>query len=174
MGKIPVHYPKKYETYVTMKGGERLFLRPVLPTDTELVKDFYDRLSERTKYLRFFIPKKEARIDRIKRFTIVDYKRSMVIVALFGSELVGAARYDWDDNEKCLELAETVRDDWQGRGLGTILFKYIVQIAKENGYQEMTALILDENKNAFNILKKSVGDLRIQYEGNLIRVTFAI
>jgi GNAT superfamily N-acetyltransferase len=169
-----VEYPKKYETHVTMKGGERLFLRPVVPGDTELVKDFYDRLSERTKYLRFFIPKKEARSDRIQRFVTVDYERSMVIVALFGNELVGAARYDWDDEEKCLELAETVRDDWQGRGLGTILFKYIIRIAKESGYTEMTALILDENKNAFNILKKTVGGLKTQYEGNLIRVTFAI
>ncbi len=169
-----MEYPEKYETDITMKGGERLFLRPVLPTDIEKVKDFYDRLSERTKYLRFFIPKKEARADRVKKFTLVDYKKSMVIVALFNDELVGAARYDWDSEEECLELAETVRDDWQGKGLGTILFRYIIKIAKEEGYTEMTALILDENKNAFNILKKTVGELKIKYEGNLIRVTFEL
>jgi RimJ/RimL family protein N-acetyltransferase len=169
-----MEYPKKYETYITMKGGERLFLRPVLPTDIDKVKDFYDRLSERTKYLRFFIPKKEARADRVKKFTTVDYKKSMVIIALFDDDLVGACRYDWDSEEKCLELAETVRDDWQGKGLGTTLFRYIIKIAKEEGYTEMTALILDENKNAFNILKKTVGELKIKYEGNLIRVTFQL
>ena len=65
--------------------------------------------------------------------------------------------------------------NWQGKGLGTDLFRYIVKIAKENGYAEMTALILDENKNAFNILKKTIpGDLKTSYEGNLIRVTFAL
>jgi L-amino acid N-acyltransferase YncA len=170
-----VEYPKKYETSLTMKDGSNLFLRPVLPSDTQLVTDFYNRLSERTKYLRFFIPKKEARTDRVQKFTTVDYEKSMVIVALLEGVMVGAARYDWDDNEKCLELAETVRDDWQGRGLGTSLFRYIMKIAKENGYTEMTALILDENKNAFNILKKTVtGELKISYEGNLIRVTFTL
>jgi L-amino acid N-acyltransferase YncA len=170
-----VEYPKKYETRLTMKDGSRLFLRPVLSTDIQLVTDFYNNLSERTKYLRFFIPKKEARADRVQKFTTVDYEKSMVIVALFDGVMVGAARYDWDDTEKCLELAETVRDDWQGKGLGTSLFRYIMKIAKENGYTEMTALVLDENKNAFNILKKTIaGDLKISYEGNLIRVTFAL
>jgi GNAT superfamily N-acetyltransferase len=168
-------YPKQYETRLTMKDGRELFLRPVLPTDTGLVKDFYDSLSERTKYLRFFIPKKEARSDRVQKFATVDYEKSMVIVALYRDAIVGAARYDWDDTERCLELAETVRDEWQGKGLGTDLFRYIVKIAKENGYAEMTALILDENKNAFNILKKTIpGDLKTSYEGNLIRVTFAL
>ncbi len=168
-------YPKKYETNLTTKDGRNLFLRPVLPTDAKLVTDFYNNLSERTKYLRFFIPKKEARTDRVQKFTTVDYEKSMVIVALLEGVMVGAARYDWDDNEKCLELAETVRDDWQGKGLGTSLFRYIIKIAKENGYTEMTALILDENKNAFNIIKKMIaGDLKISYEGNLIRVTFAL
>jgi len=169
-----VEYPKKYETYLTMKDGRRLFLRPVLTTDVDLVKEFYDGLSERTKYLRFFIPKKEARSDRVKKFTTVDYEKSMVIIALLEDKIVGAARYDWDDEEKCLELAETVRDDWQGKGLGTALFRYIIRIAKENGYTEMTALILDENKNAFKILTKTGSDLKIKYEGNLIRVTFAL
>jgi N-acetylglutamate synthase-like GNAT family acetyltransferase len=170
-----MEYPKKYETHLTMKDGTHLFLRPVLTTDAPLVKDFYDSLSERTKYLRFFIPKKEARTDRIQKFTTIDYEKSMVIVALCDDAIVGAARYDWDDTEKCLELAETVRDDWQGRGLGTSLFRYILKIAKESGYAEMTALILDENKNAFNILKKTIaGDQKISYEGNLIRVTFAL
>ncbi len=170
-----MEYPKKYETYLTMKDKRKLFLRPVLPTDIPLVKEFYDRLSERTKYLRFFIPKKEARLDRVQKFALVDYEKSMVIVALYEDAIVGAARYDWDDTEKCLELAETVRDDWQGFGLGTSLFRYIVKIAKENGYTEMTALILDENKNAFNILKKSTtGDLKVSYEGNLVRVTFPL
>jgi L-amino acid N-acyltransferase YncA len=170
-----VEYPRKYETYLTMKDGKELFLRPVLSTDAPLVKDFYDSLSERTKYLRFFIPKKEARTDRVQKFATVDYEKSMVIVALYEGAMVGAARYDWDDAEKCLELAETVRDEWQGKGLGTALFRYVVTIAKENGYTEMTALILDENKNAFNILKKTIpGDLKISYEGNLIRVTFAL
>jgi len=156
-----VEYPKEYETYLTMKDGRRLFLRPVLLADTGLIKDFYDSLSERTKYLRFFIPKKEARGDRVQKFATVDYEKSMVIVALHEDAIVGAARYDWDDTEQCLELAETVRDEWQGKGLGSALFRYVIKIAKENGYTEMTALILDENKNAFNIIRKEIsGDLK--------------
>jgi len=171
---IDMGYPQKYETHITLGSGEELFLRPVKTTDIELVIDFYRKLSPRTKYLRFFTPKKEARVDRVKRFTTVDYKKSMVIVAIYNSKIVGAARYDWDDEEKGLELAETVRDDWQGKGLGTILFKYIVSVAKDNGFKTMTALILDENKKALSILKKTVGDLRMKYESNFIRATFDI
>jgi GNAT superfamily N-acetyltransferase len=168
-----VEYPKQLEKYITTRDGQRVFLRPVLLADVDMVRDFYNSLSERTKYLRFFVPKKEARADRVQKFTTVDYEKSIVIIALFEDRIVGAARFDWDDDEKCLELAETVRDDWQQKGLGTVLFNYIIKIAKDKGHTEMTALILDENKAAFNILK-TVGDLKIQYEGNLIRVTFAL
>src|SRR4030042_5905892 len=101
-GRRNVQYPKKYETNLTMKDGKELFLRPVLPSDAGLVKDFYDSLSERTKYLRFFIPKKEARTDRVQKFATVDYDKSMVIVAIYQDAIVGAARYDWDDTDRCL------------------------------------------------------------------------
>jgi acetyltransferase len=167
-------YPEKYEARVKLKGGEEVLLRPIKTTDTKLAKDFYERLSARTKYLRFFTPKKEATEDRIKKFTTVDYKASIVVIAISGDEMVGAARYDWDKDEKYLEMAETVRDDWQGKGLGTVLFRHIMKIAKDNGYNSMTVLILGENKKALNILKKTVGELRMKGEGNFIRATFDI
>ena len=167
-------YPEKYEARVKLKDGDEVLLRPVKTTDVKLATDFYRKLSARTKYLRFFTPKKEATEDRIKNFTTVNYKTSMVILAISGDEMVGAARYDWDKNEKYLELAETVRDDWQGKGVGTVLFRHIIKIAKENGYNSLTVLILGENKNALTILKKTVGELKMKAEGNFIRATFDI
>jgi acetyltransferase len=139
-----------------------------------MAREFYQKLSARTKYLRFFTPKKEARDERLKEFTTVNYDTSMVLVAISGDEMVGAARYDWDTREKYLELAETVRDDWQGKGLGFALFQHIIKIAKEHGYKSITALILGENKKALTILQKTVGNLKMKYEGNCIRATFAL
>ncbi|MBN1880659.1 MAG: GNAT family N-acetyltransferase [Deltaproteobacteria bacterium] len=167
-------YPSQYEKEMTLKGGEIILFRPVRDGDVPLIKDFYNSLSERTKYLRFFTPKKEAREDRIRRFATVDYITSMVIVAEYKGELVGIARYDWEEEEQYLELAETIRDDWQGKGLGTQLFLYMIDVARDNNYTSMTALILDENKKPFAILKKTVGNLKLKYERNFIMATFDI
>jgi acetyltransferase len=167
-----LEYPEKYEAIITLKGGEELLLRPVKPTDVKLTMDFYKKLSDRTKYLRFFTPKREAREDRVEKFTSVDYETSMVMVAVHDDVMVGAARFDWDEREKVLELAETVRDDWQGKGLGTILFKKIVEIAREKGHRTMTAIILDENKKALSILQSNVKVVKSGFEGNFLRITF--
>jgi acetyltransferase len=168
MREYQMTYPSQYEKQVTLKGGEVVQFRPVRDGDVPLIKDFYNSLSERTKYLRFFTPKKEAREDRIRRFATVDYITSMVIVAEYDGMLVGIARYDWEDEEQ----AETIRDDWQGKGLGTQLFLHVIDVARDNNYTSMTALILDENKKPFTILKKTVGNLKLKYEGNFIMATF--
>jgi len=165
-------YPSQYEKQVTLKGGEVVQFRPVRDGDVPLIKDFYNSLSERTKYLRFFTPKKEAREERIRRFASVDYITSMVIIAEYDGIVVGIARYDWEDEEQYLELAETIRDNWQGKGLGTQLFLHMIDVARDNNYKSMTALILDENKKPFTILKKTVGNLKLKYEGNFIMATF--
>lgn len=95
-------YPEKYEAMITLKGCKELLLRPVKPTAVKLTMDFYKNLSDRTKYLRFFTPKRGAREDRIEKFTNVNHETSMVIVAIHDNEMVGAVRFDWDNKEKYL------------------------------------------------------------------------
>jgi len=169
-----MEYPKKFEIHVRLKDGEDLFLRPIRPTDINLAKEFFKKLSDMTRQLSFFTRVKDVQDERILEFITVDYKRSMVVVALNKGEIVGAIRYGWDNEDETLELKETVRDDWHGKGVGTALFKHIIEIAKDNGYNTAKAQILSENTKAINLFQKGGFDINFKWKGNYVVLTFDI
>ncbi len=67
----------------------------------------------------------------------VDGKNSMAFVATVlrnGREVeIGVARYSPAAGSNTREMAVTVADEWQHRGLGTTLVKHLIETAKLNG-----------------------------------------
>src|SRR5207237_516092 len=70
-------------------------------------------------YMRFFSPVTSPTREQLDHLTHVDYDSRMALVAELGNEIVAVARYDRLSEGDRAEVAFTVQDDQQGRGLAT-------------------------------------------------------
>ena len=70
-------------------------------------------------------------------------------------DLIGMARYDVDPATRLAEIAFVVRDNWQGRGVGTLLMKRMSEIARARGLSGFSADVLARNKAMLMVFQRS-------------------
>lgn len=135
-------------------------LRPIRPSDTGLLQEAFDRLSPESRQLRFLFPKLRLSASELRYFTEVDHHDHEAIVAqhrLHGRGL-GVARYIRHRHDpQSADVAVTVIDEWQGRGLGTRLVTRLMERARCEGVIRFTANIASDNSRARRLLY-GVGD----------------
>jgi len=85
-------------------------------------------------------------------------------------DMIAIGSYSRIPNTNFAEVALVVRDDWQNRGLGTILFNYLCEIAKKRGLNGFIAWVMIDNKRMMHIFRKSGHQIRYRIEGNLYYV----
>lgn len=143
----PYDYPRGWEADVVLSDGGTVHLRPIVPSDADAIVALHGRLSEQTRYLRYFgayprIPPKD-----LERFTVVDHYNRVALVAVLGDDVVGVGRYERiGDNAPSAEVAFVVDDAHQGRGLGSILLEHLAAAAAECGVERFEAEVLSENR----------------------------
>jgi acyl-CoA synthetase (NDP forming)/GNAT superfamily N-acetyltransferase len=81
----------------------------------------------------------------VRRFTTVDHVDRVALVATVGESIVGIGRYDVVAPGRA-ELAFTVRDDHQGRGLGSVLLEHLAAVARAAGIETFVAEVLADNR----------------------------
>ncbi len=172
-------YPEELETYRTTKGGLEILLRPVRISDEPLLKDFFYRLSDTSLYRRFISMRKDIPHERLQEFVVIDYTKEMVILATIQKEegveeVVGVGQYGIDERTHTAEVALVVRDDYQGKGIGTELLSYLTYLAKRQGLHGFTAEVLQENRPMLHLFEKMGFDIeKKSAEGvNELKMTF--
>ena len=80
-------------------------------------------LSPGTTRLRFFHLHPELSEQEVQRFTHVDHEDREALVAVHDGQIIGVARFDRLEDAADAEVASVVADTWQGRGLGSLLFR---------------------------------------------------
>ena len=140
---------------MVLRDGSRVDVRPIAATDKELIRQGFARLSPESRYRRF-LSSMPALDDRALAYlTELDHHDHEALIALDveSHEGVGVARFVRDSAEPAsAEVAVTVVDDWQGRGLGTALLGELADRAREEGVRRFTALVLAENRNMLGML----------------------
>jgi acetyl coenzyme A synthetase (ADP forming)-like protein len=108
-----------------------------------------------------------------RRDSIVDYVETVGIVATTGPEerVIGHASYARLDADHA-EVAFTIADEHQGRGLGTILLAHLAEMAAENGIQRFVAIVMPQNIRMLRVLRDSGFPIETQTGVNEIRVEF--
>jgi RimJ/RimL family protein N-acetyltransferase len=166
------HWPGSAATGrpVILRDGSAVLIRPVRSADAPLVADGFARLSARSRQLRFLTPKKELSPAELRYFTDVDHHDHEALGALDHADGrgVGIARYVRDtDDRQAAEIAVTVIDDWQGRGLGTELVAQLSDRARSEGIRRFTALVAADNPAMANMLRNVRASLTSREPGGL-------
>ncbi len=157
-------YPEELEMYRTTKAGTEIFLRPIKITDEPLLKDFFYSLSDKSLYRRFMSPRKDLPHKQLQEFVVIDYTTEMVILASIkkGDKevLVGLGQYAIAGDTHMAEVAFTVRDDFQNKGIGTELLSYLTYLGKRRGLLGFTAETLMENQPMLRVFGKIGFDVK--------------
>ena len=156
-------YPTQYVSSWAMKNGTAVTLRPIRPEDEPAMVKFHETLSDRSVYLRYFhslsLSSRVAH-DRLVRICFVDYDREIAIVAdrldakTGQHRILGVGRLVKSHTKNEGEVAVLVSDEWQHQGLGTELFRRVIQIARDEKLSRIDAEMLPDNLSMKKIAKK--------------------
>ena len=149
-----VPYPSHWEADVVLRDGSTAHLRPIRPDDADRLRRFHSRLSEETLYFRFFAVVRDLSDRDVARLTAVDHVDRVALVATVGDEMVGVVRYERLDREAA-EVAFTIEDAYQGRGLGSVFLEHIAAAARERGLSRFVAEVLPANRKMLRVFEEA-------------------
>jgi len=170
----PFDYPKWWEADVVLSDGGTVHLRPIVPSDADALTAFHGRMSERTRYLRYFGAYPQIPPRDLERFTTVDHHDRVAFVALLGDDIVAVARYERIDKGPTAEVAFVVEDRHQSRGLGPILLEHLAAAARESGIERFVAEVLAENAAMLGVFRAAGYHLVREMEEGVFHLEFAI
>ena len=124
--------------------GTPVLIRPLRAEDREREETFIRRLSPAARRFRFLGSFREASPALIDQLMEVDFPRKVAFVALLHDNgtlrEIGVSRFAAAADERQCECAVTVADEWQHRGLGVLLMRHLIEVARSNGYKSMVSL----------------------------------
>ena len=148
---------------IVLRDGSRVRLRQGHSSDKGLLWRGFERLGPESRYRRFLAAMPELRAGTVRYLTEIDHHDHEAIVALDETtgEGIGVARYVRDPERRDVaEVAVMVIDDWQGKGVGTLLLEVLSARAREEGISSFTALMLASNQEMMEVLE-ALGPVRI-------------
>ncbi|MEU2609563.1 GNAT family N-acetyltransferase [Streptomyces albus] len=132
--------------YTFMRDGRTVEIRPSTPADLERVTRFYSRLSEESLRQRFFGLGPGLGKEAARRICCRLPERALALVALDRGTVIGVAEYFPTEEPSAAEIAVTVADTHQHRGVGTLLVEQLVDAARTEGITVFTADALTGNR----------------------------
>ncbi len=158
-------YPTQYVANWITKDGIPLLFRPIRPEDEPLLVKFHETLSERSVALRYFHAMKfSQRVshDRLTRICFNDYDREMAVVAekkdpwsgqpeILAVGRLSKSRGAWVNEA---EFAMLVNDQYQGRGIGSETLRRLLEIARAEHLDRVTAIIHPDNREMRRVCEK--------------------
>jgi GNAT superfamily N-acetyltransferase len=163
---------------VTLRDGSGVRIRQLRRSDRQLLLRGFERRSPESRYRRFLVPTRKLSEQTLRYLTEIDHHDHEAMIALEEEtgEGIGVARYVRDP--KCPDAAEvavTVVDDWQGRGLGTLLLDVIGARARQEGISTFTAMILATNGTMMHLLNHEFGAVSVlDRQGGTVEVAVPI
>jgi GNAT superfamily N-acetyltransferase len=159
---------------VVADDGLRYSIRPIRPDDAEALAAFHARLSPRTCFLRYFSYHPVLSKDEVKRFTQVDYRDRMALVAATDGRIIGVGRYDRHTGTDEAEVAFVIADEYQNHGIGSLLLDLLATAARSRGIRAFLADTLYENQAMLDVFLHSGFPVRRETECGTVSLRFPI
>ncbi|HMC40877.1 MAG TPA: GNAT family N-acetyltransferase [Acidimicrobiales bacterium] len=155
--------------------GTPVHIRPITPEDDERLVAFHNELSPESLYMRFFSAHPRLQPAEVQRFTHVDGRDRMALVATGHDRIIGVARFDrLPDAPDAAEVAFVVADDYQGRGLGTLLLEHLSACARSRGITSFQAETLVHNAAMQDVFRHAGFAVHSSLSGGVVEVRMDI
>ena len=172
--------PHRYATDAFLRDGGSIHIRALQPDDKQRLLELFERLSSRSVYFRFFQTKQRLTDEELRYFTELDFTRDVALVATLqeGQEehIIGVGRYFRINEEgkptTHAEVAFTVADAHQGRGVGTLLLEHLATAARTQGIDTFEAYVLGENNRMLEVFAASGFTVQRALDTGVFHVSF--
>src|SRR5499426_438582 len=172
--------PRHYATDALLRDGGSIHIRAIRPDDKPRLLVLFERLSSRSVYFRFFQTKQRLTDEELRYFTELDFTRDAALVATLrvGQEahIIGVGRYfriqEYGQPTTRAEVAFTVADAHQGRGVGTLLLEHLAAMARGQGIDTFEAYVLGENNRMLEVFGASGFTVQRALDTGVFHVSF--
>jgi acyl-CoA synthetase (NDP forming)/GNAT superfamily N-acetyltransferase len=160
---------------VLLSDGSAVHMRQIRPEDAPAIVEFHSRMSDRTRYLRYFSPYPSIPARDLERFVNVDHREREALVIVSGPRIMAVGRYErlGPDSPEA-EVAFVVEDANQGRGIGSVLLEHLADAARENGITRFVAEVLPHNGGMLRVFSDSGYQVQRQYADGVVHLSFPI
>lgn len=165
--------PAHWESDVLLRDGGTAHIRPIRAEDATLLSEFYARVSDESKYYRFFSPHPTLTDREIDRFTHVDNVQRVAFILTLQDQMIAVGRYETVKSGEA-EVAFLVEDAHQGRGIGQILLEHLAQAGRERGIERFVAEVLPDNNRMIQTFRDAGYRLTSGYEDGVMSMEFSI
>ncbi|MCY7396523.1 MAG: GNAT family N-acetyltransferase [Nocardioides sp.] len=172
LGEVP-EAPRHWESDVILRDGSTAHIRPITADDAELLVDFYARVSDESKYYRFFSPMPRLSERDVARFTQVDHVQRVALVLILQGRMIAVGRFDVVRDGEA-EVAFLVEDAHQGRGIAQLLLEHLAQAAREREIDKFVAEVLPDNTRMIQIFREAGYRVASGYEDGVLALEFPI
>ncbi len=167
-----------YKEHVLLKNGQGLFFKPAIPDDIPRVAAFMSRFSREGLRMRFMASVSIVSDDIVKNLCNGDFTDTGCLLALEGemedSKVVGLANYISMGNGRTAEVAFMTEDEYQGRGISTLLLERLAGLAAANGFIEFEAEVLPDNQPMIGVFKSSGFENHKVWHSDTVHIEFPV
>ncbi|MFJ4190807.1 GNAT family N-acetyltransferase [Kitasatospora sp. NPDC089509] len=172
-------YPQHWEADVLLRDGGTARIRPITPGDAGRLVEFYEQVSDQSKYFRFFAPYPRLSDKDVRRFTHHDFVNRVGLAVVVRDHFIATVRYDRIDAEgrpsdtgTDAEVAFLVQDAHQGRGVASALLEHIAAVAQERGIRRFQAEVLPENRKMVKVFTDAGYTQRRSFADGVVHLEF--
>ena len=187
----------EYRAEAILRDGTPVVIRAIRPDDRGALREGFLHLSDRTVYHRFLRAKRDLTDAELRYFTELDFRDhiglAVELPAAHGGHLIavgravriaplasapggtptgptGAPPVGGLPQRDSAEVAFVVQDEYQGRGVATLLLDHLARIARELGYRAFEAEVLPENRQMLEVFAHSGLTPRERLRDGLVHV----
>ncbi len=167
-----------YNEHVLLKNGQGILLKPATMNEIPLVESFMKRISQDSLRMRFMASMSTVSNKIITELCKGDFTQDGCLLALTGEDndtkVVGLGNYISTGNGRSAEVAFLIEDEYQGRGIGTILLERLAGLAAANGIVELEAEVLPDNQPMMNVFKSSGFEKHRVWESDTVHIELPV
>jgi len=150
----------KYHVTACLQDGAPIVVRAINPRDGDSLRQQFVHLSAESVRLRFHGLRRSPNESEVMHLTEVDFAEHVALVATLGvrpEQLIGVGRYicGHGPRDHRAEVAFVVLDEYQGKGVGSILLQHLAIIGRAQGLREFQADVLAENSRMLGVFERS-------------------
>jgi len=166
--------PARFHVTETLGDGRKVEIRAQRPEDREALRAAIQRASPESLRHRFFAVKRNFSERKAHFFLDIDFVNHVALVAVANENgrpaIIGGCRYVVVEPGRA-EVAFSVIDEYQKKGLGTALMRHLAAIGREAGLKELVADVLADNAPMLKVFKRSGLAMTTKLEGSVVQVT---